>query len=406
MASSRLRPPSLLPLLLLLLPLCAAAAALPCGAASTLRVLSLPPGNDDCLTPDAVYDAARARLHVVYGSSSKDAFYVYSDGDGGALSRPIKLNAALGVTTTMGERGPKIAVGANASLLHVVWADVWAPGIRVFARSATSRDGGATWGTPVLITPPAFFGIDGLSVVASASHVVVTYHVNNTLPPNATSATWMYTQVSIDHGATWGAPQMVAPTGLPAVTCSMCMTRPRFNAGGELLIAFRSAVGNVRDFYVLNGSAVGNTFSPTRVNTDGWVQGECPMNGPELALAGEDLLVAYMTGDANHVYWSRGAAGAGGAFSGHFPTPANEANERYPTAVASGAGSNDVLLVWNVGPMAVAGTALVKYACYGGAAGSTPVVMQTATLGTSFAGTKATAVATGDGRFVLLTSAR
>ena len=261
---------------------------------------------------------------------------------------------------------------------------------------------GATWTSPIQISPPAFFGIDGLGVGAGVSasegdQVVVSYHVNTTMNPNATSATWLFTQVSVDGGRTWNAPQLAAPTGLSAVACSMCQTRPRF-ANGMLLIAFRSAVANVRDFYVLRGSALANAFTPTRINSDGWVLHECPMNGPELTLGDTTMVAAFMTDDANHVYWSASASAAG-PFSGHVPTPAHEANERYPTAVS--ASNGDVLMVWNVGPMAVEGTALVKYACFAGTA-----VTQDVTIGTSFAGTKATAVVVGPGSFLLLTTAR
>ena len=387
-----------------------AAAPAPCGAASSVTVLPLP---SDALTPDAVFDAAAGRLHVVFGTAAKDAFYAFADAPFAQLSPPVKLNTAgLGVTTTMGERGPKLARSDADGALHAVYSDLWAPGVRTHARSVTRRDGGATWLTPLHNTPDDFFGADGLSVAAGGAggagkaQVVVTYHVNSSAvgPTNATSATWLFSQVSLDGGASWAAPQLVEIAGgaVPAVACSMCMTQPRFDAAGSLLIAFRSATADVREFYVVAGSALTNSFAPSKVNATPWAIDYCPMNGPTLSLleAGKAAVdtVAYMQGDANNVFWSSSSSG----YALRVPTPRSEANERYATAVASNAG--DVLMVWQVGPMAVSGTATVKWACY--ATNGTLYERQGGVLGTSFAGTKATAVAVADAAFVVLTTAR
>jgi len=88
------------------------------------------------------------------------------------------------------------------------------------------------------------------------------------------------------------------------------------------------------------------------------------------------------------------------AFRLHVATPANEEDEIYPAVVANRKG--DVLLVWQVGPMAVKGTATVKWARYdrdGKATGETGVV------GKSFAGTKATAFVGNDDNFYSVTTA-
>jgi len=389
----------------------------PCGARSQVQVLRV---DASWLTPDAVFDAARGRLHVVYGTPRKDAYYVWSDGSG-AFSPPTRLNTAgLGVTTTMGERGPKITLGAGGRVV-VVWADEWTgAGCRVYARSSVSADGGATWSPPASVAP-GLFGVDGLSVAAGAAGapppVVATFHVNVSSgpPPGATSATYLHYALSRDGGATWDAPAVLAIDGgaTPAVACSMCMTRPRFDAGtGELLVAYRAAIGNVRDHRVVRGGGGGggafaNNFTTAVVNpADAWRIEYCPMNGPELSLAappgaaGATQLVAFMTGDANNVFFSSRAAGDG-AFAGHVATPAREPNERYPTAVASAQG--DTLFVWNVGPMAVEGSATVKWACY---APGSAAAAQSGALGVAFAGTKATALDLGDrGGLLVITSA-
>lgn len=408
----------------------AAITSFPCGAVGSASVIRLP--AQDVLVPDAVYDPATSLLHIVYGTSTKQAFYVQSADLGASFSRPLQLNGPQQVTTTMGERGPKISLGYNASL-HVIWMDLWAPGVQTHMRAVNSYDGGRSFSTPVEVAP-SFFGIDGVSAAADPASpaVAAVWHVNNTQQTNATSATWLYTALSVDGGRTFGPPQEVAispdsPSQLPAaVACSMCMTRPRAR-DGMLHVAFRSAVQNVRSFYLLtapmnNGTvsltdassssaaAVLPAFQATEVNpSDDWVIEYCPMNGPEMSLSEDAAVVAFMTGDANNVFWSTGPLSGAAPFTGHVPTPLQEANERYPTAVLNSAG--DVLFVWNVGPMAITGTAQVKYACYNSATHSV-YPGQSGTLGTSTAGTKATALVaaganatTGADVFLLITSA-
>jgi hypothetical protein len=106
-----------------------------------------------------------------------------------------------------------------------------------------------------------------------------------------------------------------------------------------------------------------------------------------------------MSGDSNNVFWS-GFDPDAGVFTPPVGTPGGQgSNERYPTALQS---SGEVLMVWNVGPMAVEGTAEVKWALY--AANGTDLAR--GSLGTSFAGTKATAWGDGGGRFNVMTTAK
>jgi hypothetical protein len=123
------------------------------------------------------------------------------------------------------------------------------------------------------------------------------------------------------------------------------------------------------------------------------------MCGPELTIdARGDAYCAFMS--KHKVYWSVLRAG-GEAFTLHVTTPANQEDEIYPAAVSNGKG--DVLMVWQVGPMAVDKKATVHWALYKQDGTYTG---QTAQLGTTTSGTKATAFADRDGVFHIVTTAR
>jgi hypothetical protein len=177
----------------------------------------------------------------------------------------------------------------------------------------------------------------------------------------------------------------------------MCLMRARADERG-VYVALRSAQGNIRDFYVLQGKMTENNFTGQRVNTDNWHIDFCPMCGPELTFRPKgESLCAFMT--SNKVYWAM--AERDSAWQLHVATPENELNEIYPSAVANRKGQ--VLFLWQVGPMATKGTATVKWALYdrtGKPTGDTGVV------GKSFAGTKATAFVGTDDDFYVVTTAQ
>lgn len=376
----------------------------PCGVNSSLQILTV---DSSWLTPEAVFDSSTGRLHVVYGTTSKDAFYTSMMGDG-TWTSSIKLNTAgLQVTTTMGERGPKLAMSTSAGHLVVVWADLWTgAGCRVYARSVFSTDNGVTWSSP-LIFAPNLFGIDGLAVTAYHQTVVATFHVNiSSLPiQNASSATWLHYVISLNGGVSWGLPSIIKDVNddeATAIACSMCMTSPHFDQStGTLFIAYRSAENNIRDFRLVQAKdAQINSFETINFGTQ-WRIPYCPMNGPELSINVATMeTIAYMTGDENNVFWIQRNTSSGN-FTRPRGTPNREPNERYASAVTSRNGG-DTLLAYNVGPMAVSGDAAVKYACY---AYGNETAQQAGELGRSFAGTKPSVLALSAQSLLIITTA-
>jgi hypothetical protein len=95
-----------------------------------------------------------------------------------------------------------------------------------------------------------------------------------------------------------------------------------------------------------------------------------------------------------------GDAGMTG-FRMHVATPTSEEDELYPSAVANRNGA--ILFIWQVGRMAVKGTATVKWAQYDEDGKPTG---DAGTAGQSFAGTKATAFVGDDDNFYIVTTAR
>lgn len=349
----------------------------------------------NCLVPDVAMDA-NGLLHMVYGLEHH-AYYVRSADNGATFTAPVKVNDSGRVETKMGERGPKLALGTEG-VVHVVWMDEWAPGVKTYVRYSRSADGGKSF-EPVR-SLSSMSGIDGVTVAADGQGNVVSFwHVMAEPEPQVKSATWLFTARSSDNGATFQSDEKVAISNLSGLACSMCMMRARAGADGNVWLAFRSAENSIRDFYVLKGRIAENRFTAFRVNEDNWKIDFCPMCGPELTFAANGRsLCAFMSRD--NVYWAI-ADSPESAFRLHVATPANEKDEIYPTAIANRKGR--VLLVWQVGPMSTRGNAKVKWALYDTEGKSTG---EMGDVGMSSAGTKATAFVGTDDDFYIVTTAR
>ena len=355
-----------------------------------MGVVQLPAG---ALVPDVMMDGAGV-LHMVYGLGD-DAWYVRSADNGRTFSPPVKVNTEGKVTLKMGERGPKLALGKGGSI-HVVWADQWSPGVKVYPRYSRSLDGGRTFEPPRALA--SLSGIDGLTVAADGEgNVVAFFHQVSPPQQEIPEAHRLYLARSTDNGATFGPEERLKIRGMDDLACSMCMMRARMTADGNVCLALRVANDNIRDFFLLRSPTRENAFAPLRINEDRWELKTCPMCGPELTLdpAGR-MLCAFMS--RHRVYWS---ALEGGRFKLHVATPANENDEIYPAAVGDGQGH--VLLVWQVGPMAVGRQATVKWALYGN---DGTFSGKQGTIGVSTSGTKATAFAGTDGAFHIVTTAQ
>ena len=290
-----------------------------------MRIVPLPEG---ALVPDVMMDA-RGVLHLVYGLGDS-GWYVRSADNGRTFSSPVKVNTIGKVTLTMGERGPKLALGKVGPAttntrsrvwepsIHVVWADQWSPGVQVYPRYSRSLDGGKTFEPPRALA--SLTGIDGLTVAADGAGTVVAFfhHVVPGQQLDVPQAHRLYLARSTDDGATFRPEERLKLQGMDDLACSMCMMRARFASDANVYLAYRVANDNIRDFFLLRSPKNENAFVPLRVNEDHWELNTCPMCGPELT--GDPtgrMLCAFMS--RHHVYWS---ALDEGRFKLHVATPA------------------------------------------------------------------------------------
>lgn len=356
-----------------------------------VKIVNLPEG---ALVPDVLVDKGRI-VHVVYGLG-ENAYYVRSADNGRTFSEPLRVNpAGSSVEFAMGERGPKLALGANDSV-QVVWVDRWSAGSKVYVRHARTLNG-KTFEASQQVS--AMAGVDGATVAADGlGNVLVFWHVAEPVQEETPQAHYIYMSSSTNDGRTFSEGKRVEAGEWPELACSMCMMRARI-VDGQVYLALRVADNNIRDLCVMRSPVGENRFSALRVNEDHWKIETSPMNGPELTVAPDGTLIAAFM-SKRKAYWAA-AERPYNRFRFHIQTPANEEEEIYPGAFANA--DAKVLFVWQVGPMSTTGKATVKYALY---TQDGKRIGDEVTVGTTTSGTKATAFVGSDDNFHIVTTAR
>ena len=165
-------------------------------------------------------------------------------------------------------------------------------------RVTHSKDGGSTWSEPW--TPhddgtPTEHGF--VSMMASGTGIGVAWLDGRKFVSGADGGpapremTLRFRQV--EAGGTPGP-----ETLLDARICDCCQTDAVVTPSGPVVVYRDRTEEEIRDIYVtrfLNGAWT----EGTPVHEDGWEIGGCPVNGPAVAMAGDQLAVAWFTGAAD-----------------------------------------------------------------------------------------------------------
>ena len=93
-----------------------------------------------------------------------------------------------------------------------------------------------------------------------------------------------------------GALQASASTEIDARVCDCCQTDAAMTSQGALLVYRGRSEAEVRDIYATRFNGIAWS-APQRVHADDWTMPACPVNGPAVAAAGDDVVVGWYTVD-------------------------------------------------------------------------------------------------------------
>jgi hypothetical protein len=199
---------------------------------------------------------------------------------GSPVALPVAGKMALGR-----RRGPRVAATRRAVLVSAVIGSRGggADGDILLYRST---DRGGTWSAPSRINDVAGAAREGMhAMAANASGVVVLAWLDLRERGTRISAA-----ISRDHGATWGANQLVYASPGGSV-CECCHPSVAIDERGSVAVMFRNNIDGHRDMFIAQSSA-GGAFSPAaKLGTGSWALAACPMDGGGLTLVGGQTAV-------------------------------------------------------------------------------------------------------------------
>ena len=164
---------------------------------------------------------------------------------------------------------------------------------------ARSKDGGKTWGTPVVPhtdktqTEHGFVSLlplpDGRvgAIWLDGRNLKDVKKSHDDETPLAVSMTLRYAAIDANGGLSDEAE-------LDARVCECCQTSAALTSEGAIAVYRDRSDNEVRDIYSVTREQ-GNWISPRPVHSDNWEINGCPVNGPSIAAEGRRVAVAWYT---------------------------------------------------------------------------------------------------------------
>lgn len=183
-------------------------------------------------------------------------------------------------------RSVAMKVGPDGTL-HVAWVETIGSG-DTDIRYLRSTDRGTTFSEPVSVVADTLGAVQDFPSIAidSVGTLYIAWIDGRELKGGSSDYDQIWMTRSDDGGQTFGTPRRAsyAPDGVGG-SCECCPTAAATTPDGDLLIAYRSNVENVRDVFVARTTDRGESFrTAVPIASEPWNLFACPVAGPGLAV--------------------------------------------------------------------------------------------------------------------------
>jgi hypothetical protein len=222
--------------------------------------------------------------------------------DGGdTFESPVMISEAGAAVSSHGENSPTLAI--NGTQFYALWEQSRPDGGTdlMFARSLRF---GRKFEQPIRVTDKTTPSSNGFSYVAVAPNGDI-YAVwldgrerHGGDHGGSHGSSGVYLARSTDRGASFGKNVQVA-----ANVCPCCRPNIAFGHRGDVHVAWRTVYHNdIRDVVVATSADHGATFNqPVRVAFDNWKISGCPHSGPAMSVKGRRLYISWFSeGDSTN----------------------------------------------------------------------------------------------------------
>jgi len=266
-------------------------------ALALLPLLTLTPDNGAApwRQPQVAMDGATAV--VAYGAGN-DVFAAVSKDGGRSFGKPVLVGNA-GVISLGRHRGPRVAISGKTMVIAAI-AGAKGKGQDGELFAWRSTDGGKTWGKAAQVSDVPGAAREGLHALAAG-------------PNGMYFATWLdlrlkgtrlMASISKDGGATWSAnfPVYESPDGH---ICECCHPSAAIGADGAIHVMFRNWLGGSRDMWLATSRDGGKSFAAKKVGEGTWQLNACPMDGGGLAVKANGEAVTSWRRE-KEIFWTNG----------------------------------------------------------------------------------------------------
>ena len=222
---------------------------------------------------------------TVAGDESQSRLQLQFSRDGGdTFGKPIILSEPNANVRAGGENSPVLATDVQADI-YAAWFQSMAGATQLMVKPIEPNAGRPVNVLDADRNSEAYAGFPTL-----ATHADDVYVAWLDERDKAEGSSSVYFSRSTDHGVTFSRNVRIA-----ASACVCC--RPQIYVGpiGEIYLAWRQVfAGDVRDMVLAHSNDGGKTFSqPVRVAVDNWVLHACPDVGPTIGVSNGRLYVAW-----------------------------------------------------------------------------------------------------------------
>jgi hypothetical protein len=237
-------------------------------------------------------------LHLVWIrelGSNKNVMYSNSTDNGLTFSDPIQINHNSNSIVAYVQAGPKIKVRGNELL--IVYMDHRSGLTNIYLNY--SIDNGHSWGEDTLVSDqPYLQAYPDFEVAPNGIIHLIYYSYNQNNSFN--SVRYSTAQVgSIEFSESTS----VGVTGDANEPCDCCQPDMEISPEGDVYIAYRNNVENIRDIYIAIKAAGSDGFNNIiRASFHNDYNNHCPSSGPSMQIENNMIALSYRVSDAATSY--------------------------------------------------------------------------------------------------------
>ena len=237
-------------------------------------------------------------LHLVWVrelGSNKNVMYSNSTDNGVTYSDPIQINHNSNSIVAYTQAGPKIKVRGNELL--IAYMDHRSGLTNIYLNY--SIDNGLSWSEDILVSDQSYLQAYPDFEVAPNGIIHLIYYSYN---QNNSFNSVRYSTAQLGS-LEFSASTAVGVTGDANEPCDCCQPDMEISPEGDIYIAYRNNVENIRDIYIAIKAAGSDGFNDIiRASFHNDYNNHCPSSGPSMQIENNIIALSYRVSNAATSY--------------------------------------------------------------------------------------------------------